>query len=223
MLKKTVHPFKDAKDINDFKKIYYLKVDDDVIDSKRKFQPFTLYFKLKIVKKASTIKYAITMMAWSNKEQKNVKLEKSFYEKKYVKQIKEHFTPIAKMLLIYLSKLDTPTKIKEFMYQAENPFYIFHYKILKSFSKKELKRISKYIGTARLILNIPLLKHMLYIFNQTGMIQVSPHLILPDYMIGLYSEGMEMSVDLNNEDKVLIEQDNGKIINSKKFIKKISK
>lgn len=86
----------------------------------------------------------------------------------------------------------------------EHPIFSFHYKLLNSFSKQSLEDIClKYFDNYP-VLNVSLLKTKV----QKNAIY---YLFLPNYINGFFINGIEVSVDLDETDYAIIEDDSNEI------------
>ncbi len=85
----------------------------------------------------------------------------------------------------------------------EHPIFNFHYKLLNTFSKKSLEDICLKHFNNYPILNVAILKEKVY--------DRIHYLFLPNYVNGFYIFGIEASVDLDETDYAIIENDSKEI------------
>lgn len=178
-----------------------------------------VYFKVILTKKEDDLQIKINLYSWSNKKQSLVGIDKSIWSDsdfgsgKYLEKIKKHYKNIAENLLLVFNKLKYFWQLKEILYRINNPTFIFHYKLLNSFSKTILEEFYTKNFSYYPILNIEILK------NRSNNLGVS-NLFLPNYIEGLYIDGLEISVDLDDSDFAVIEY-YGSDEDKDKFMKKL--
>ena len=100
--------------------------------------------------------------------------------------------------------------LKEIMHKLENPIFSFHYKLLNTFLREFLEKFFLEEFHNYPNLNIPLLKNRIDRYD-------IPQLFLPHYVEGFYLYGIEVSVDLDESDFAIIEDDKGEITKEKFF------
>ena len=94
--------------------------------------------------------------------------------------------------------------LKELIHKMEHPIFSFHYKLLNCFSKQSLENIClKYFDNYP-VLNISLIK------TKAQKDEIC-YLFLPHYINGFYINGIEVSVDLDETDYAIIEDEENKI------------
>jgi hypothetical protein len=169
-----------------------------------------IYFKLILSKKENDLHIKLSLYSWSNKKQILVPLEKSiwidedFGGGKYISKIEKNYKNIVENFLYIFKELKYLWQLKEIIHKLETPTFIFHYKLLNTFSKDILEAICLKHLKNYPNLNIPLLKNRIYP-------NYNDHIFLPDYIEGFYIYGLEISVDLNETDFAVIENDDGVI------------
>ena len=167
-----------------------------------------IYFKLILTKKENDLHIKLSLYSWSNKKQilvplgKSIWIDEDFGNGKHINKIEKHYKNIVDNFLYIFSKLKYLWQLKEIIHKLENPTFIFHYKLLNTFSKDTIKNIClKYFHNYP-ILNISLLKNKIESNSHN-------HIFLPNYIEGFYIYGLEVSVDLNETDFAVIENDDG--------------
>lgn len=179
-----------------------------------------IYFKLHLSKKSNDLYINLALYSWCNNKQTYVPLnesiwiEEDFGNGKYIQKIELHYENIVKNFLYYLTKFKYQWQLKEFIHKLENPTFIFHYKLLNTFSKDTLEKIClKYFNNYP-VLNVLLLK------KRTNL-DFSDFIFLPHNIDGFYMNGIEVSTDLDENDTVVIEDDS-KEISKEEFLNKIN-
>lgn len=194
--------FKNVK-LERFKKEYLLNAYDSItLDNENRISH--VYFKLVIQKYKDDLILMIQLQSWSNEAQNYVPLkdsiwsEKGFGDGKYLSPIEEHYKPIIKN---FLHGLDDYLKkywhLKEFIYIIENPLVHYHYKLLNTFTKKELDLING------LFENIPEIN--ICAFHQEETAHKFPYILNVKYCNGFYIDYIEISIDLDETDYATIE------------------
>ena len=99
-----------------------------------------IYFKLILEKKENDLHIKLSLYSWSNKKQILVPLEKSiwidedFGGGKYISKIEKNYKNIVENFLYIFKELKYLWQLKEIIHKLETPTFIFHYKLLNTFS-----------------------------------------------------------------------------------------
>jgi transcription termination factor NusB len=215
MNKLIIENFFENKEKN-WGKEYLINANDRVIINNKSYI-FTIYFNLIIKKKENDLIVTIQLYAWSNDKQKYVPLKQvEDYKTKYICLIKEYYEPIIDKFLEGLRKyLKNKCYLKEFIHTIENPLVKYHYKLLNTFTKKELDKIRV---TFR---NIPRLN--ICEFYKKDEVKF-PYIFKVDYCNGFYSNRIEVSVDLDDSDYAKIEDlsfDNYRILSKEEALRRL--
>lgn len=169
-----------------------------------------IYFKLILSKKENDLQVKLSLYSWSNEKQRLVSIEKSIWSNedfgsgKHINKIEKYYKNIVDNFLYIFSKLKYFWQLKEIIHKLENPTFIFHYKLLNTFSKDVLEAICLKYFSNYPILNIFLLKNRIDPNSHN-------YIFLSNYIDGFYINGIEVSVDLNETDFAIIENDDGVI------------
>ena len=155
-------------------------------------------------------KVEISLYSWSNIKQSLVLIDKSIWKDfefgagKHIPKIEKHYKSIIDNFLNIFKELKYYWHLKELIHKMEHPIFSFHYKLLNSFSKQSLENIClKYFDNYP-VLNISLLK------TKAQKDEIC-YLFLPHYINGFYINGIEVSVDLDETDYAIIEDEENKI------------
>lgn len=214
--------FKQIADVDDFKKTYVINADDDIYtDPTKTITTSTgVHFYTIFEKYGLDLKISIQLMAWSNDKQEYVAIENSvwaidFDDGRYLQTVINYYTPIVYKLLDFFNNLKYFREFKELFYRFENPTFVYHYKLLNTFTQDELKEICSHFDFSKPILNTVLI-------NNKNTLWIHEHkLFLPFYIGGFFLCGnFEIYVDLNESDFASIESDSG-IISKEEFFKLI--
>ena len=123
---------------------------------------------------------------------------------KYISKIENHYKRIIGNFLFVFKQIKYYWHLKEITHKLENPIFSFHYKLLNTFSREFLEKFFLEQFDNYPNLNIPLLKNKIDRYD-------IPQLFLPHYVEGFYANGIEISVDLDESDFAIIEDDSGVI------------
>lgn len=176
-----------------------------------------VYFKLYISKVSNDLKIRLLLYSWCNDTQTYVPLKKSIWSEegfgagKYIFKIENHYKKIIENFLSIFRLIKYYWHLKEIIHKLENPIFSFHYKLLNTFSREFLEKFFLEQFNNYPNLNIPLLKNKLDRYD-------IPQLFLAHYVEGFYVYGIEVSVDLDESDFAIIEDDSGEITKEKFFI-----
>jgi hypothetical protein len=140
---------------------------------------------------------------------KSVWSEEGFGAGKYISKIENHYKKIIENFLSIFRLIKYYWHLKEIIHKLENPIFSFHYKLLNTFSREFLEKFFLKQFNNYPNLNIPLLKNKLDRYD-------IPQLFLPHYVEGFYVYGIEVSVDLDESDFAIIEDD-GRDITRERF------
>lgn len=181
-----------------------------------------IYFKLYLEKIEQNLKIKILLYAWCNNKQKYVPLkvsiwrEKEFGDSKYIPKIEFYYEKIIENFLNIFEQLKYHWQLKEIIYRLENPTFVFHYKLINTFSQDILERIMLRNFKNYPKLNINLLKNTINSFEIN-------YIILPTYVNGFFmgkpdKYEIEISIDLDKSDFAIIEDFNKGIITKDEFL-----
>lgn len=193
-------------EINDFIKKFYIKADEVV---------FCTIFK----KRKNDLILIVEIFGWSNKYQKPIPINNSVYAIEFVKsdtfnyeQFLNKYINICKNFFSYLKDLKYFWQYKELFHHLKNPMIMYHYKLINTFTEEELKKIICIFDFSTPLLNICNFQH-----PQNRLICISK-IFRPHYFNGCYflvgkscSNGIEISVDLDESDEAVIECNEQKI------------
>jgi len=207
--------------MEDFEKSYIFDIQDQIGTKKRNYGIVAL--ELKIIKQNINLLYELSLLTWSNKEQKYIFVDiknlinENYNSKKSLPLTKAYWSKFIFALEKKLTCVKKIWQLKELIYHIENPTFIFHYKLLNLFTKPVLEEICKKYFVIHPVVNTALLTNK-YTSIQSDLI----YLFLPAYIQGFYVDDIEVSVDLNNDDIALIEDINqGKQLTKHEFLAKV--
>lgn len=175
-----------------------------------------VYFKLYLSKVSNDLKIKLLLYSWCNRTQTYVALNKSIWNEKgfgngkYISKIENHYKKIVENFLDIFKQMTYYWKLKEIIHKLENPIFNFHYKLLNTFSKEFLEKFLLKKFDIYPILNVVLLKNRIHKQN-------IPQIFLPNYTEGFYLNGIEISVDLDDSDFAIIEDDGREITRERFF------
>lgn len=205
-------------------KEFLINANDEILldENDNKFINTGVYFKLHFRKIEQNLEVNISLYAWCNNKQKYVPLknsiwrEKGFGDSKHIPKIEAYYKRIIENFLILFEKMKYYWQLKEVIHKLENPTFIFHYKLINTFSEEILKKIFIKDFNNYPILNISYLKtNKLSRFNCN-------YIFLNNYIQGFFIDGIEVCVDLNESNYVIIEDtSNGIVITKEEFLGKI--
>ncbi|MDK2083319.1 hypothetical protein PT502_05825 [Aliarcobacter butzleri] len=137
------------------------------IDDFTKITYSGVYFKIFISNKSTDLHVKLSLFALdktSNYVQikKSIWSQNSFGKGKYIPKIKLHYKKVIKNILRIFKRLKYFWQLKELIYQIENPKFIFHYKLVNTFSQEILEKIFLTHFENYPILNIPMLRNYNY-------------------------------------------------------------
>ena len=132
----------------------------------------------------------------------------------YISKIGNHYKKIAENFLDIFKQIKYYWQLKEIIHKLENPILSFHYKLLNTFSRAFLEKFVLEKFDIYTILNIVLLKNKI---DRQNISQI----FLPNYSGGFYINGIEISVDLDDSDFAIIEDDSG-VITTERFFEIIN-
>lgn len=175
-----------------------------------------VYFKLYLSKVSNDLKIKLLLYSWCNRTQTYVALNKSIWNEKgfgngkYISKIENHYKKIVENFLDIFKQMTYYWKLKEIIHKLENPIFNFHYKLLNTFSREFLEKFLLEKFDIYPILNVVLLKNRIHKQN-------IPQIFLPNYTEGFYLNGIEISVDLDDSDFAIIEDDGREITRERFF------
>jgi len=204
-------------------KSFLINVNDDILlDKNDKSKTSSgIYFKLYLSKVSNDLKIKLLLFSWCNETQTYVVLNKSIWNEegfgsgKYIPKIENHYKRIVENFLSVFKQIKYYWQLKEIIHKLENPILSFHYKLLNTFSRAFLEKFVLEKFDIYPILNVVLLKNKI---DKQNISQI----FLPNYTEGLYVYGIEISVDLDDSDFAIIEDDSG-VITTERFFEIIEK
>lgn len=208
--------FKNNEKFNN--KSFLIDANDDILLDKNDESKISsgVYFKLYLSKVSNDLKIKLLLYSWSNKTQTYAVLNKSIWNEegfgggKYISKIGNHYKRIVENFLDVFKQMTYYWKLKEIIHKLENPIFNFHYKLLNTFSREFLEKFLLEKFDIYPILNVVLLKNRIHKQN-------IPQIFLPNYTEGFYLNGIEISVDLDDSDFAIIEDDGREITRERFF------
>ena len=202
--------FKNNEKFNN--KSFLIDANDDILLDKNDESKISsgVYFKLYLSKVSNDLKIKLLLYSWCNGTQTYAVLNKSIWNEegfgggKYISKIGNHYKRIVENFLDVFKQIEYYWHLKEIIHKLENPIFNFHYKLLNTFSKKSLEDICLKHFNNYPILNVAILKEKVY--------DRIHYLFLPNYVNGFYIFGIEASVDLDETDYAIIENDSKEIL-----------
>lgn len=199
-------------------KSFLINANDDILLDKNDESKISsgIYFKLYLSKVSNDLKIKLLLYSWCNETQTYVVLNKSIWSEegfgagKYISKIENHYKKLVENFLSVFKLIKYYWQLKEIIHKLENPIFSFHYKLLNTFSRDFLEKFLLEDFDIYPILNIALLKNRI---DKQNISQI----FSPNYTEGLYINGMEISVDLDDSDFAIIEDDIG-VITKDKFL-----
>lgn len=216
------HHFFKQNLMDDFSKSYLIEAEDLILLKDENTTHVEICFATTFEKRGLDLHLSIELYAWSNNHQAYVVLNASNWSKfddgKHLQKIYEHYKPLALKLLVYFERFKSFWHFRELFYRFEHPTFIFHSKLLHTFTQSELEAICSQFNFSRPRLNLYLLKH------KKTLDKLETDLFLPHTINGFYfcqEEGIEISVDLNDEEGATIEQGTKGIISKEEFMQQV--
>lgn len=211
--------FKENENLN--KKTFLLNVCDEILlEKSNKSSTYSgVYFKIFILKKSTDLHLKLSIFALDKKSnyvpiKKSIWSQDTFWKGKYIPKIKLHYKKIIKNLLQIFKKLKYFDQLKELIYQIENPKFIFHYKLINTFSQEILEKIFLTHFESYPILNITMLRN----YNYSNSFQ---YIFLPKYVSGFYMDDILVRVSSEN-DFAKIENIYNGVITKEEFLHKLN-
>ena len=181
------------------KKTFLLNVCDEILlEKNNKNSTYSgVYFKIFISKKSTDLHVKLSLFALDKTSnyvpiKKSIWSQDSFGKGKYIPKIKLHYRKVIKNLLLIFKQLKHFWQLKELIYQIENPKFIFHYKLVNTFSQEILEKIFLTHFKNYPILNIPMLRN----YNYSNSFQ---YIFLPKYVSGFYMDDILIRVSSEND------------------------
>lgn len=201
--------FKDNKDFKN--RVFLIDANDEIfLEKKDKKSILTgVYFKIFISKKSNDLKIRLSFFAL-HEELNHVPIQKSIWNQdsfgkgKYIPKIKLHYKKIIKRILQIFKKLKYFWQLKELIYQMDNPKFIFHYKLVNTFSQEILEKIFLSHFENYPIVNIPMLRNHIYSSS-------FQYIFLPKYISSFYMDDIIVRVSSNNDFAEIEDVYNGEI------------
>ena len=209
--------FKNNEKFNN--KSFLIDANDDILLDKNDESKISsgVYFKLYLSKVSNDLKIKLLLYSWCNGTQTYVVLNKSIWNEegfgggKYLSKIGNHYKRIVENFLDVFKQIEYYWQLKEIIHKLENPIFSFHYKLLNTFSREFLEKFLLEEFDIYPILNVALLKNKI---DRKNISQI----FLANYTEGLYVNGIEISVDLDDSDFAIIEDDSGVITTDRFFL-----
>lgn len=213
--------FKNNEKFNN--KSFLIDANDDILLDKNDESKISsgVYFKLYLSKVSNDLKIKLLLYSWCNGTQTYVVLNKSIWNEegfgggKYISKIGNHYKRIVENFLDVFKQIEYYWHLKEIIHKLENHIFSFHYKLLNTFSREFLEKFLLEKFDIYPILNVALLKNRI---NRQNI----PQIFSPHYTSGFYMNGIEISVDLDDSDFAIIEND-GRDITRDRFLEIIEK
>jgi len=211
--------FKENEDFD--KKTFLLNVCDEILlEKNNKNSTYSgVYFKIFISKKSTDLHVKLSLFALDKTSnyvpiKKSIWSQDSFEKGKYITKIKLHYKKVIKNLLLIFKQLKHFWQLKELIYQIENPKFIFHYKLINTFSQEILEKIFLTHFENYPILNIPMLRNYNYSNN-------FKYIFLPKYVSGFYIDDILVRVSSKNDFAEIEDIYNG-VITKEEFLYKLN-
>ena len=211
--------FKENEDFD--KKTFLLNVCDEILlEKNNKNSTYSgVYFKIFISNKSTNLHVKLSLFALDKTSnyvpiKKSIWSQDSFEKGKYITKIKLHYKKVIKNLLLIFKQLKHFWQLKELIYQIENPKFIFHYKLINTFSQEILEKIFLTHFENYPILNIPMLRNYNYSNN-------FKYIFLPKYVSGFYIDDILVRVSSKNDFAEIEDIYNG-VITKEEFLYKLN-
>lgn len=216
---KTKNFFKENENFD--KKVFLLNVCDEILlEKSNKSSTYSgVYLKIFISKKSTDLHVKLSLFALDKTSnyvpiKKSIWSQDSFEKGKYITKIKLHYKKVIKNLLLIFKQLKHFWQLKELIYQIENPKFIFHYKLINTFSQEILEKIFLTHFENYPILNIPMLRN----YNYSNDFK---YIFLPKYVSGFYMDDILVRVNSKNDFAEIEDVYNG-VITKEKFLYKLN-
>lgn len=203
------------------KKVFLLNVCDKILlEKSNKSSTYSgVYFKIFISNKSTDLHVKLSLFALDKTSnlvpiKKSIWSQDSFGKSKYIPKIKLHYKKVIKNLLQIFKRLKHFWQLKELIYQIENPKFIFHYKLIKTFSQEILEKIFLTHFENYTILNIPMLKN----YNYSNSFK---YVFLPKYISSFYMDDILVRVSSKDDFAEIKDVYNG-VITKEKFLHKLN-
>lgn len=204
------------------KKTFLLNVCDEILlEKSNKSSTYScVHFKIFISKKSTDLHVKLALFALDETSnyvpiKKSIWSQDSFEKGKYIPKIKLHYKKVIKNLLQLFRELKYFGQLKELIYQIENPKFIFHYKLVNTFSQEILEKIFLTHFENYPIVNIPMLRNHIYSSS-------FQYIFLPKYIANFYMDNMLITVISNENDFAVIEDIYNGVITKEKFLHRIN-
>lgn len=205
------------KNENFDKKTFLLNVCDEILlEKSNKSSTYSgVYFKILISKKSTDLHVKLALFALDETSnylpiKKSIWSQDSFGKGKYIPKIKLHYKKVIKNLLQFFRELKYFGQLKELIYQIENPKFIFHYKLVNTFSQEILEKIFLTHFENYPIVNIPMLRN----HNYSNSFQ---YIFLPKYIRDFYMDDILVRVS-SEDDFAKIEDVYNGVITKEEFL-----
>ena len=216
---KTKNFFKEKEDFKE--KSFLIDAHDEIsLEKGNKNSTYSgVYFKIFLSKKSTDLHIKLSLFALDETSnyvsiKKSIWSQDSFGKGKYIPKIKLHYKKVIKKFLQFFKRLKYLGQLKELIYQMENPKFIFHYKLINTFSQEILEKIFLSHFENHPILNISMLKK----YNYSNSLQ---YIFLPKYISGFYMDDILVRVN-SKDDFAEIEDIYNGVITKKEFLNKLN-
>lgn len=212
--------FKENKDFKN--RVFLIDANDEIFLDKNDKKSINtgVYFKIFISKKSNDLDIELSFFALDEKLnlvpiEKSIWSQDSFRKEKYISKIRLHYKKTIRNFLQIFNNLENNCQLKELINQMENPKYIFHYKLINTFSQEILEKIFLIHFENYPILNMSKLKN--HIFQDDF-----STLFIPKYIKNFYMNNLIVSVNSKKNDFAVIEDIYDGTITKEKFLNKIN-
>lgn len=212
--------FKENKDFKN--RVFLIDANDEIFLDKNDKKSINtgVYFKIFISKKSNDLDIELSFFALDEKLnpvpiEKSIWSQDSFRKEKYISKIRLHYKKTIRNFLQIFNNLENNCQLKELINQMENPKYIFHYKLINTFSQEILEKIFLTHFENYPILNMSKLKN--HIFQDDF-----STLFIPKYIKNFYMNNLIVSVNSKKNDFAVIEDIYDGTITKEKFLNKIN-
>ncbi|MCT7644588.1 hypothetical protein [Aliarcobacter butzleri] len=185
--------FKENKDFKN--RVFLIDANDEIFLDKNDKKSINtgVYFKIFISKKSNDLDIELSFFALDEKLnpvpiEKSIWSQDSFRKEKYISKIRLHYKKTIRNFLQIFNNLENNCQLKELINQMENPKYIFHYKLINTFSQEILEKIFLTHFENYPILNMSKLKN--HIFQDDF-----STLFIPKYIKNFYMNNLIVSVN----------------------------
>ncbi|MCK9161696.1 MAG: hypothetical protein RBQ81_05060 [Arcobacteraceae bacterium] len=167
---------------------------------------YPIFADIRFKRVANDMSIDLALLSWSNDTQKYATIDKAYFTdfedaQDIIEFAAKHYEPIVEKLFAMFKEVRYFWTFKEFFHKAENHTYIIHYKLLNDLPYNKWKELLDSMNFTPII-DIPLVKAIDDIRHTT-----IENIIRPIVFNGFYSNGVEISVDLDESDYPVYEYD----------------